>query len=224
MRIFKVLYKLILKKYYERKKDYYYPEIVIFSLNFQKFTDFENKKDTEGYINYIMTGINFLQNAGADFIVMSANSPHAVFEYVSKKAKVPMISIAEVTANKAKILGMKKLLLLGIKFTMQSGFYKDICNKHGIEVTTPSEKEQDDIDNIVFDELCLGIFKDESKNRLLRIMDSYKTDGVILGCTELPLIIKQQDSTKKLFDTLDMHTEAVLEYAMNDEQNIESFE
>lgn len=207
-------YRLILKKYYERKRDYFYPEIVIFSLDFQKFTDFENKNDIEGYIKYIMTGINSLQNAGADFIIMAANSPHAVFEEVSKKAKVPMISLTEVTTNKAKILGMKKLLLLGIKFTMQSLFYKDICNKHSIEVIIPSEEEQDDINKIIFDELCLSIFNDKSKNRLLQIIDNYEVDGVILGCTELPLIIKQQDSTKRLFDTLDLHAEAALEYAI----------
>ena len=110
---------------------------------------------------------------------------------------------------------MKKLLLLGIKFTMQSHFYKDICNKHDIEVIMPSEEEQDQINKIIFDELCIGIFKDESKSRILQIMDNYKTDGVILGCTELPLIIKQDDSKKKLLDTADLHAEAALEYAIN---------
>ena len=132
-------YELILKKYFEKFKNYYYPEIVIFSLDFQKFTDFEDKKDIDGYIDYIMEGINSLQNSKVDFIIMAANSPHAVFDSVKEKAKVPMLSIAEVTAENARKQGIKKLLLLGIKFTMQSTFYQKVCNSKEIEVITPNE-------------------------------------------------------------------------------------
>ena len=125
-------YELILKKYFERFRDYHYPEIVIFSLDFQKVIDFENKKDTEGYVKYMMEGIVSLENSNVDFIIMAANSPHAVFESIRNKAKVPLLSIVEVTANFAKKEGLKKLLLLGIKFTMQSGFYQNICSKRMI--------------------------------------------------------------------------------------------
>lgn len=208
-------YELIMKKYFEKYKNYYYPEIVIFSLDFQKFTDFEDSKETGAYIRYIVEGIQSLERAGAAFIIMAANSPHAVFEDVQKRARVPMISIAEVAAKEARNRGMKKLLLMGITFTMESPFYKDVCNKHGIEIVTPSEEEQNEINRIIFDELCIGEFRDESKKKLLEIIEAYDIDGVILGCTELPLIIKQENTNVKLLNTLELHAEAALQYAMS---------
>lgn len=209
-------YELILKKYFENFKNYYYPEIVIFSLDFQKFTDFEDNKDIDGYIDYIMEGINSLQNSKVDFIIMAANSPHAVFDSVKDKAKVPMLSIAEVTAENARQQEIKKLLLLGIKFTMESTFYQKVCNDKGIEVITPNETEQDEINKIIFDELCIGKFTNESKKRLLEIIEGYDVEGVILGCTELPLILNPEDSDKKLLNTLKLHAEATLEYAFKE--------
>ncbi|MCW3979041.1 MAG: amino acid racemase, partial [Candidatus Bathyarchaeota archaeon] len=139
-------YELIHEKYYRRRGDYHYPEVVVFSLGFQRFTDLEDRGDTEGYIDYIMEGVRSLEAAGAEFVVMAANSPHAVFDQVQKRAGVPMISIAEVTAKEAEREGLKTLLLTGIRFTMQSSFYREVCGRHGIEVVTPSEEEQDEID------------------------------------------------------------------------------
>lgn len=207
-------YEFILGKYYERKKDYYYPEVLIFSFDFQKFTDFENNKDMAGYIGYVMEGVRSLEAAGADFLLMAANSPHAVFDQVEKQARVPMLSIVKVVAEKAKSLGLKKVLLLGIKFTMQSSFYQEACKALGIEVVTPSEEEQNEVNRIIFDELVIGRFKEESRKRLLEIIEGYDVEGVILGCTELPLILKGGDSRKKLLNTLELHAEAALEKAM----------
>ncbi len=207
-------YDFIHKKYYEKHKDYNYPEIVIFSLNFQKVIDLEHNDDTEAYINYLLEGIQHLVRAGADFIIMSANSPHAVFQELEKQSNVPMISIAEVTIKKAKKEAMKRLLLTGIKFTMKSCFYKDVGKKYGIEIITPSGKEQDTIDRIIFDELCLGIFKESSKKRILDIVESYPVDGVILGCTELPLLVEQGDTEMPLLNTSEIHAEAALDFAL----------
>lgn len=209
-------YELILQKHLKRLGNRNYPEIVIFSLDFQKFTDFEDKRDLMGYVGYIMEGVKALEDAGVDFIIMAANSPHAVFEKVEKAAGVPMISIAEVTAKKAAEEGMKKLLLLGIKFTMQSGFYQEICKKRGMHVITPTEEEQDELNRIIFDELCVGRFDGKSKRRLLEIIDKYDVDGVILGCTELPLILKQKDSQKRLLNTVELHAEEALNYALKE--------
>jgi len=208
-------YELLHQKYYEKHKDYYYPEVVIFSLDLQKLTDFENKKDMQGYVKYIMTGINSLENAGVDFIIIAANSPHSVFEQIKNRSKVPMLSIVEAAAKKAKEKGTKKLLLTGIKFTMQSSFYKEVCKKYGIEVITPKEEEQDIINDIIFDELVIGVFKEETKKKLLDIIESYKVDGVILGCTELPLILKQNDTKVRLLDTLDLHAQTTLDYSLS---------
>lgn len=207
-------YDLILKKYYERFQDYYYPEIVIFSLDFQKFTDYEDQRDLKGYIPYIMEGINALQNAGVGFIAMSANSPHIVFDLVREQASVPMLSIVDTTIQAAARAGMKKLLLMGIKFTMRSTFYQAAGQQAGIEVLVPSETEQDEINRIVFEELSLRKIKPESKTYLLEMIHRYPVDGVILGCTELPMILNQQDTAVPLLDTVELHTQAILDYAM----------
>jgi len=208
-------YDLLLEKYYEKFSDYNYPEIIIFSLNFQRVIDYELGDDKVKYIEYLIEGINSLEKGGVGFIVMAANSPHAVYDDLVKLSKVPILSIVKPTAEKARQENMKKLLLLGIKFTMQSTFYQNYCRKLGIEVITPSNEEQNVIDKIIFDELVIGFFKQDSKRKLLQIIHSYKFDGVILGCTELPLILTQKDTDIKLLDTVELHVEAALDYYLS---------
>ncbi len=212
-------YQRIIRGYFERRQDYDYPEVVIFSLNFQRFTDLENGGDKAGYLAEIASGLEALEGAGVDFAIMAANSPHAVFQEVEARARVPMLSIVQVTAEAARAQDLRKLLLLGIKFTMQSSFYQDACRERGIEVLVPSEAEQDEINRIIFDELARGIFRDASRARLLAIIDRYPADGVILGCTELPLILRQEEASVPLLDTLRLHAEAALDYALAGEES-----
>jgi aspartate racemase len=208
-------YNHIIKGYYRRKQDDYYPEIVIFSLNFGRFTDLENSGDRAGYVQAIMSGITALERAGADFILMAANSPHVVFDRIAQLASVPLLSIVTVTADRTRSRGLRELLLLGIKFTMQSSFYRDACEPYGIEVTVPSAEEQDTINRIIFDELARGVVKDESRTELLDIIGRYPVDGVILGCTELPLILEQKHCPVTLLNTLALHAEAALDLALS---------
>ena len=208
-------YDLILQKYYERYQDFHYPEILIYSLNFQKVIDYEMGDDESTYIDYLMIGINSLQNGGVDFIIMAANSPHAVYDKLVQRSQVPILSIVEATAKKAQQEKLRKLLLLGIKFTMQSSFYPEYFAKSGMEVITPSDSEQDVINEIIFDELVIGKITKESKNMLLKIVNAYEVDAVILGCTELPLILQQNDTDVILLDTVELHVEAALKYCLN---------
>ena len=207
-------YDLLLHKYFDEYNDYNYPEILIYSLNFQKVIDYELGNDTRKYVDYLMSGINSLQNGGVDFIIMAANSPHAVYDALVQKVEVPILSIVEATAERALEMGLNKLLLIGIKFTMQSSFYQRIFKISNMEVITPEDVEQDLIDQIIFDELVIGKFKNESKQKLLEIIHNYKVDGIILGCTELPLILHKNDTNIKLLDTIEIHVDAALRYAM----------
>ena len=207
-------YDLLLQKYYDENNDYNYPEILIYSLNFQKVINYELGNDTLKYVDYLMSGINSLQNGGADFIVMAANSPHAVYDDLVQKAEVPILSIVKATAEKALEMGLNKLLLIGIKFTMQSSFYQRIFENSNMQVITPEDIEQDLIDQIIFDELVIGKFKNESKQKLLEIIHNYEVDGVILGCTEIPLMLHKNDTNIKLLDTIEIHVEATLKFAM----------
>jgi len=207
-------YSYIHQTYYEKYHDYNYPEIVIFSLNFQKVIELENKGDSQASAEYLIKGIRLLANAGAEFVIMAANSPHAFYQEVEKQSNVPMINIAEETMKNAKKDELRRLLLTGIKFTMRAPFYKEVAKKYGIEIVTPNGKEQDRINDIIFNELCLGVFKESSKRRIIDIIESYPVHGVILGCTELPLLIEKDDTDIPLLNTSEIHALAALEFAL----------
>ncbi|MBI5389725.1 amino acid racemase [Candidatus Woesearchaeota archaeon] len=183
-------------------------------MDFQTFTDTEDSGDEKKHVAYMVEGINALERAGVDFVIIAANSPHAFFDQIKQRVTVPLINIAEVTAKKARSKGMKKLLLTGIKFTMQSRFYPEICNKNGIDIMTPSDYEQTTINSLIFKELCAGTFKETTKEKLLRIINKYDVDGVILGCTELPLILREGDGRVPFLNTLEIHAEAALEESL----------
>jgi aspartate racemase len=202
-------YERIHRRYHELKQDYHYPEVLVYSLDFQKFTDYENH-DREGYIAYILTGLRGLERAGAELIVMAANSPHSVYPEVATAVGTPVLSIAAAAVARAKELSLKRLLLLGIKHTMDADFYPREGAARGIDILVPSEEEKRIIDGIIFSELCLGRIEDASRRRLAEIVGRFEVDGVILGCTELPLILKDEDLPVAVLDTVEIHVEAVL--------------
>ena len=210
-----VYYQRLHAEYFARRQDYYYPEVIVYSLNFQKFTDYEDRGEMEPYVEYILQGLDALQRAGADFALMAANSPHAVFPQVAAQTTLPLLSIVEVTAKAAQARNLRRLLLLGIRFTMQATFYADVCARYGIDVITPDADEQKIINRIIFEELVVGNFRAESRQLLLRIIEQYAVDGVILGCTELPLLLRASDTTTPLLDTLTLHVKAAVDYALN---------
>ena len=212
-------FKTITDLYFEKFKDYYYPEIIIYSLDFQRFTDMENEKRTKEYINYIVSSNTALEKAGADFIIMAANSPHSVFEEVKKLSKLPIISIVDATAKYALKNNLKKTLLTGIKYTMQSDFYPKGFEKSSLEVVKPGEEHQTTINEIIFTELVIDKFLDESRKQFVEIISSYDVDGVILACTELPLLLDQNDTKIKLLNSALLHCQAALEFSLSlDEQ------
>lgn len=208
-------YKTITDLYFKEFNDYYYPEIIIYSLDFQYFTDLEDEHRTGEYIDYILTGIHALKKAGADFVIMAANSPHSVLNEVKNQSGIEILSIVEAVAQNAKESNLKKTLLTGIKYTMQSDFYQKGFEKFGIEVLVPENDHQDIINDIIFSELVINNFLDTTRNKFIEIVNSYKVDGIILGCTELPLLIKQDDIDIKVLDSLSLHCEAALKYSIN---------
>ncbi len=209
-----VYYQQLHAAYFARRQDYAYPEVIVYSLNFQKFTAYEDSGDLVGYVDYILQGLAALHHAGADFALMAANSPHAVFSQLVDRTPLPLLSIVEVTAQHAQARGWQRLLLLGIRFTMQATFYVEVCTQYGIDVITPTPTEQGVINAIIFDELVVGNFREESRQTLLAMMARYRVDGVILGCTELPLLLRPGDTEMPLLDTLALHVEAAIDRAV----------
>jgi aspartate racemase len=206
-------YQMLHDLFYERHHHYYFPEMVIDSLNFQYFTDLENEHRTEEYKAYIAQSFQNLKSAGADFIIMAANSPHAVIDAIPSAPYPPVLSIVDAVGACARGLGFKKLLLTGISYTMQSTFYQTGLLKYGIEVITPTPEEQAIINTIIFSELVINITTEASKKKFIEIIASYSVDGVILGCTELPQLVTQADTTQYLLNSLAIHCQAALNYA-----------
>ena len=207
-------YKHIINKYYELMKNYDFPEILIYSISFEKFSS--SMKENRGKaIEEILKALHALKKAGADFAIISANTPHIFFDDIKKKAGLPLISIIDATIKKAKEFNLKNLLLLGTLFTMNSKNFKESFEKSGIKIIVPSDDEKNTINEIIFKELAKGLIKEESKEKIIKIIKKYEVDGVILGCTELPLILSQKDIDMKLLDTAAIHAEEALTYAMN---------
>ena len=215
-----VYYQRLLAGYYARFHNAYYPETLIYSLDFQRFTDMEDRGEMVEYVEYIVEGLDRLAAAGAEVALMAANSPHAVYEQVAARTKMPMVSIVEVTAKAAAEAGAKRLLLLGIKFTMQAGFYAATCAAYGINVVTPVEADQDALNQLIFEDLTLGKFGEAQRAELLAIIERAAAreefDGVILGCTELPMLLQQEHTPVRLYDTLALHVQAMLDLSLAD--------
>lgn len=207
-------YRTITDLYYAEYGDYYYPEILIDSLDFQYFTDLENTNNMPEYRAYILKSLACLKAGGAELAIMAANSPHSVLPDIVGQSPLPILSIVDCVGEEARARGMKKLLLTGIRYTMKSSFYPQGLAKYGIEVIVPNDEEKDIIDDIIFSELVIHRRTEASRQKFLNIIHGYDVDGVILGCTELPQLIDRQDTETPLLNSLLLHCRAVLREAL----------
>ncbi len=160
-----------------------------------------------------------LQTAGADCILICANTLHIVADDVQSNINVPLIQLTEATAREINRLGLSKVALLGTKVTMESNFYKDKLSHANIETIIPTESERNFIQHSIFNELGKEIFKPETKNEYVRIIQnltSQGAQGIILGCTEIPLLIKQSDCTVPVFDTTRIHVDSAIQFALSE--------
>lgn len=159
-----------------------------------------------------------LEAAGADCVVICTNTMHKVADEVEANVGIPLLHIADATAARVESAGLRRIGLLGTRFTMEEDFYVGrLIRRHGLEVIVPQSVERDDIHRVIYDELCLGVARAESKARYLQIMDRLigrGAQGIILGCTEIGLLVQQVDSRVPLFDTTRIHAEAAVEWAL----------
>ena len=192
-----------------------YPEIIIYSLSHGLFKEYEDHQQMDKYVCYVSYGIEKLISAGAEVIALAANSPHRVFDILQSKFDIPMVSAVESVLKESQRLNIKKGLLLGIKFTMQSTFYQDRFRQAGIKLITPNTVEQEIINNIIFNKLINGQNIDlDSKNQMLEIISNYSVDGIILGCMRLPVFFNNNTVPGlNLVNNLDKHIETILEEA-----------
>jgi len=209
-------YQRIIALFRERTGDRHYPEFVIVSVDLRKGLDFMDANDLSGMANYLLQGIDKLACAGAGFGIISANTPHIVFDQVASRSPIPLISIVEATRAAAKTQNLKRLALFGTRYTMQATFYPEVFARDGIDLLVPDLHDQHYIHDKYMNELVPGRFLPETRAGLLAIVDQMKAasaiDGVILAGTELPLILRDPIHNGIPFlDTTQIHVEAAVE-------------
>jgi aspartate racemase len=212
-------YRVINEQINERLGGSNSAKILLYSVNFDEL---QPPANWEGWIKTAetLTGIsNKLINAGADCIVICSNTPHIIADLVQQNISVPLINIAEETS---KEIGRKKLNtvgLLGTKFTMEQAFFKDQLSKKNITALIPDEAEREFIHTSIYTEFGKGIFKKETKVKYLQIIDDLKNkgaEGIIFGCTEIPLLIQQEECPLPIFNTTLIHSTAAVDFALKD--------
>ncbi len=197
-------------------------QILMFSIEFGEFSRQERLADKGDWTLMTQTMVDAaqrLKRGGADFIVIASNTLNSLADHIEKAVGIPVIHIADATGKKVREKGVRTVLLLGTKYTMEQPFYRERLEKYGIKVITPNEKERDYINTVIFDELCANRIKNESKRGFMKIINRLQKEegaqGVILGCTEIPLLIKQEDVDMPVFDTTAIHSEAAVKYSLN---------
>lgn len=160
-----------------------------------------------------------LKLAGADFIVLCTNTMHKVATQIESQSQLPLLHIADATAERITQAGLKKVGLLGTAFTMEQSFYKDrLIEKFNLDVLTPNSDDRRIVHNIIYNELCLGKINPQSKKEYQRIMASLVelgAEGIILGCTEITLLVNENDTTVKVFDTTAIHAQKAVEFSLS---------
>jgi len=210
-------YMHIIHRYEEMFHNHAYPEVVIFSVSFQKFDDWMEREDWESMELELAKGLRALHGAGADFAVIATNTMHNLYEKLDRWNIIPLLSLVDATAAEVKKAGIKRVGLIGTKFAMNKPYYREGLAKFGVKAVVPDEEDQAYISKVIFEELSYGILKEESRRGYLEIMERLKekgAQGVILGCTEIPLLIKQEHTKIPVFDTTSIHAEAALQHAL----------
>lgn len=190
---------------------------IMYSFDFQLIEDLQHKGDWEKLTQIMVDEANNLKTAGAEFIVICANTMHIMAKDIEEKTNLKVLHIAQATASAIKEKQLKKVLLLGTKFTMEGTFYKDILNENDIEVIIPNDEDREFIHQVIFTELVRGIVKDESKQKYLSIINSLKEkgiEGVVLGCTEIPMLVKQEDLDIPVLNTTEIHSKAAAKFSL----------
>jgi aspartate racemase len=193
------------------------PEIVIFSGRMRELLDLVAAKEWDGVVSWLLAKIEALRSAGAELAAITANTPHVVFDRVRARSPLPLRSIVEATRREAERLGARRLGLLGTRFTMQSDFYPRALAAGGMETFVPAPAEQERIHELLMTEIELGILEDATRRELLgivkRMIDAHRIDAVVLGCTELPLILDRSEHGIPFLNTTAIHVEDIVRAA-----------
>ena len=191
---------------------------IMYSVDFAEIEILQHQGKWGEAAQMLIDAAKNLENSGADFIVLCTNTMHKVADDIQANVKIPLLHIADATAQLVKDSGIRKIGLLGTRFTMEEEFYKGrLSQKYGLNVNVPNAQEREIVHRVIYDELVIGEIRQHSKEQYIGIIEQMVhqgAEGVILGCTEIGLLIHKQDSQVPLFDTTRIHAEAAVEYAL----------
>lgn len=210
-------YKIINETVKEKLGGLHSAKCILYSVDFQEIEECQANGNWEKSGEILGEAAYNLEKAGADFIVICTNTMHKVVNQIKEKISIPILHIAEMTAEKILEKGLKNIALLGTKYTMEQDFYKSKLIEKGINVIIPDKNDIEIINEVIYDELCLGTINSDSKKKFLEIVDKLRSkgaEGIILGCTEIGLLIKNEDTDVPLFDTAIIHAEQAAIYSI----------
>lgn len=211
-------YRIINQRVKERLGGLHSAKCLLYSVDFQEIETLQHQGLWDEAGRLLGEAARALQRGGADFLMICTNTMHKVAPVVQQQISIPLLHIADPTAKSVLSQGIRKIGLLGTRFTMQEDFYKGkLVHDHGLTVLTPTDTDMDMIHQVIFEELCLGLVRDVSKKKYIAVikrLEAAGAEGVILGCTEIGLLVKDQDCSIPLFDTTVIHAEAAVDDAL----------
>ena len=215
-------YTIINSKIEQRQGNSHSANIILYSVDFSPILEMQMKGDWDGVLEQMLLASRSIELAGADFLIICSNTMHKVADDIQNVIAIPILNVVDCVASEIKRQRMDRVALLGTRFTMEDSFYRSrLYERHGIEAIVPEKAEMETIQNIIYNELAAGIVNQDSKLELLKIVKGlYAQDieGIILGCTELPMLIKKRDVELPLFDTMDIYTQKAVDRYMDTRQ------
>jgi aspartate racemase len=191
---------------------------IMYSVDFAEIEALQHQGKWDQATELMISAAHKIEKGGADFLIICTNTMHKMADTLQTHLQIPLLHIADATAARIKAQRLKKIGLLGTKFTMEEDFYKGrLVKRHGLEVLIPTEEERDIVHRVIYDELCIGKVKQPSREQYVGIMDDLVrrgAAGIILGCTEISLLVSDEDSQVPLLDTTKIHAVAAVEYAL----------
>lgn len=213
-----VYYKLINEKVKEALGGFHSAHLVLDSLGFHEIVGLQIKEDWDALGSIMLKSAQNLEHAGAQLVLVCSNTMHLCAEDIIQNTAIPFLHIAEATGEEIRQKNLKKVLLLGTRFTMEKEFYKSVLgDKFGIEVTIPEEMDREMVHQIIYGELVQGKITSASReiyHSIIRKAQKNGAEGVVLGCTEIPLLISQEDIDLPVFNTTQIHAEAAVKWSM----------
>ncbi len=212
-----VYYSYINRYVQDRLGGLHSAKCLIYSFDFEDIAALQRQGEWEKATEKMIKAAKCLEHGGAELLVICTNTMHLMADDIQDACTIPVIHIVDAVGKEINKQNVTKVGLLGTKFTMEQPFYRNLLEQQGIEVIIPNEAEREAIHTIIFDELCKGDFKASSKNVYVNVINQLVeegAEGIILGCTEIPLLINQQDTAVPLFDTTHIHAKTVVDVAL----------